>query len=161
MVQSTHRLPPQLGVSEGGTAAAAGRVSADDDVRDFEVHDGVLDHGLRVDVCGRDDVGDVAVDEDVSRVQAENCGFGDAGVGAADPDCTLLAYISRSRLWRGGGHTNLRRLTVCERPEERWVLMSFVVCPCRLDFEGELKHISFCSDKLGQQLLEQLAVSTS
>jgi hypothetical protein len=61
------------------------------------MHDRVLDHGLRVDVRWRDDVGDVAVNEDVTWVQAEDCCFRDAGVGTADPDCTLLAYTSRNR----------------------------------------------------------------
>jgi hypothetical protein len=98
-------------------------VSADDDVRDFEVHDCVLDHGLRVDVCGRYDVRDVAVDEDVSRVQAKNCGFGDAGVGAANPDCELIVSYIPHVMWRGGGRTDLWRLPVCELLEEPWVLV--------------------------------------
>ena len=33
-----------------------------------------------------EDVGDVAVDEDVAGFEAEEGGFGDAGVGAADPE---------------------------------------------------------------------------
>jgi hypothetical protein len=62
-------------------------MSAEHDVRDFEMLDGIFDDGRDGDVGGRDDVGDVAVDEDVAGLEAEDGGFGDAGVGAADPDC--------------------------------------------------------------------------
>jgi len=48
---------------------------------------GVLDHGRGVDVGGGDDVGDVAVYEDVAGLEAEDCGFRAARVGAAEPDC--------------------------------------------------------------------------
>ena len=67
-------------------------MSADDDVGYLEVDHGVLDYGLRIDVCERDDVGNVAVDEDVTRVEAENGGLRDAGVGATNPDY-LRQYI--------------------------------------------------------------------
>lgn len=54
--------------------------------------DGVGDHALAADVGRRQDVGDVAVHEDVARVEAEEGGLGDAGVGAAEPeDLRLLA----------------------------------------------------------------------
>jgi hypothetical protein len=46
---------------------------------------------------------------------------------------------------RIGEHTNLRRLAVCESSEESGVLVSFVVCPCRIGLQGKLKHISFYS----------------
>lgn len=75
------------GVAEGGGGAAAGRVPAEHDVLDFEVRDGVFDHRRGVDVGRGDDVGDVAVHEDVARLQAEDHGLGAAGVGAPEPDC--------------------------------------------------------------------------
>lgn len=61
-------------------------------MRDLEVRDGVGDDALAVEVRGREDVGDVAVHEDVAGLEAEDGGLGDAGVGAADPeDLGLLA----------------------------------------------------------------------
>jgi hypothetical protein len=88
------------------------------------------------------------VHEDVSGVQSEDGGLGDAGVGAADPDyypsrrlATLLPKIL-SCSWRGvremgcekdgkgwEGHTDLWRLAICELLEETRVLMRFVVRP--------------------------------
>ena len=62
-------------------------MAAQNDVLDLEVDDGVLDDGGRVDVGPRDDVGNVAVDKDVSGLQAEDGCLGAAGVGAAEPDC--------------------------------------------------------------------------
>jgi hypothetical protein len=53
---------------------------------DLEVDDGVLDDGEGGQVGGGEDVGDVAVDEDVAGFETEDGGFGDAGVGAADPE---------------------------------------------------------------------------
>ena len=60
---------------------------------DLEVDDGVFDDGRRVDVGGGDDVGDVAVHEDVAGLEAEDGGFGAAGVGAAEPDCKLVRGV--------------------------------------------------------------------
>jgi hypothetical protein len=54
-------------------------------VIDLKVLNGVLDHSARVDVGGADDVGDVAVDKNVAGLEAEDCRFGDARVGAAEP----------------------------------------------------------------------------
>lgn len=56
------------GIREGGDGAAARRVPAQHDVLDLQVRDGVLDHGRRVDVGRRHDVGDVAVYEYVARL---------------------------------------------------------------------------------------------
>ena len=58
---------------------------ADDDVLDLEVLHGVLDDGEGVEVSGDQDVGDVAVDEDVAGVEAEDGGLRAARVGASDP----------------------------------------------------------------------------
>ncbi len=59
---------------------------ADDNVLHLQVQDGVHDDGLGGEVRGREDVGDVAVDEDVTRLEAQDGGFGHAGVGAAEPE---------------------------------------------------------------------------
>jgi hypothetical protein len=61
-------------------------VAADDDVLDLQVLDGELDDAERVDVRGRQDVGDVAVAEDLAGFQAQDRGLGAARVGAADPE---------------------------------------------------------------------------
>lgn len=74
-------------VAEGGDGAAAPGVPAQHHVLDPQVHDGVLDDRRGVDVGRRHDVGDVAVDEDVARLQAQDRRLGAARVGAAEPDC--------------------------------------------------------------------------
>lgn len=74
------------GVGQRGRGAAARGVPTEDDVLDLEVGDGVLDHRRRVDVGCRDDVGYVAVHEDVTRLKAEDRRLGAAGVGATEPD---------------------------------------------------------------------------
>ena len=59
----------------------------------FEVHDRILDDAQGGEVGRGKDVGNVAVHEDVTRFQAEDGGFGDAAVGAADPkDAGSLAF---------------------------------------------------------------------
>ena len=68
-------------------------MTADDDVLDLEVLHRVLDDGQRVEVGGNQDVGDVAVDEDVAGVQSENGGLRAARVGTSDPqDLGGLAF---------------------------------------------------------------------
>lgn len=57
-----------------------------DDVLDFQVVDGVVDDGLGGHVVRGDDVGDVAVDEDVAGLGGEEGRFGAAAVGAAEPE---------------------------------------------------------------------------
>lgn len=61
-------------------------MAAEDDVRDFEKVYGVLDYGGGVDVGWGDDVRDVAMDENVTGLETEDSGFGDAGVRAAEPN---------------------------------------------------------------------------
>ena len=78
------------GGGEGGRGGGAGGVAAEDDVFYLEVGDGEFEGGRGVDVGGGDDVGEVAVDEDVAGLEAEDCGFGDAGIGATDPDCEVV-----------------------------------------------------------------------
>jgi len=53
---------------------------------DLEVNNCVLDDGERGQVGGCQDVCNIAVDEDIAGFEAEDCCFGDAGVGAADPE---------------------------------------------------------------------------
>lgn len=58
---------------------------------DLQVLDGILDDRAGVDVGRADDVGNVAVDEDITWLQTEDRGLGDARVGAAEPeDCGRL-----------------------------------------------------------------------
>lgn len=53
---------------------------------DLQVLDRILDDGAGVDVGRTDDVGDVAVDEDVTGLQSEDRGLRDARVGASEPE---------------------------------------------------------------------------
>jgi len=61
-------------------------MAAQHDMLDAHVRDGVLDHRGGGEVARVQDVGDVAVDEDVAGLEARDGGFGDAGVGAAEPE---------------------------------------------------------------------------
>ena len=88
-----HAANPRVG--QRRRRAAARRVPAQHDVLDLEVRHRVLDHRRRVDVRRGDDVGDVAVHEDVARLQAEDRRLGAAGVGATEPDCVVWSVISR------------------------------------------------------------------
>ena len=76
-----------MGVPESSSGTTAACVAAENDVRDLHVLDCVFNDGGNGDIGRGDDIGDVAVDEDVAGLEAEEGGFGDAGVGAADPDC--------------------------------------------------------------------------
>ena len=60
---------PQTPIPERGINATAPDVAADDYVLHFEVLDGVVDDGLGGEVGGGEDVGDVAVDEDLAGVE--------------------------------------------------------------------------------------------
>ena len=59
---------------------------ADDNVLDLEGIDGEENDGLDGEVVRGDDVGDVAVDEDVTGLCAAEGGFRAARVGAAEPE---------------------------------------------------------------------------
>jgi hypothetical protein len=72
-----HGLQPNVeqtksGVSESGIDTATAGVAADENVFDLEVSNGELNNGKRVDVGGCDDVGNVAVDKDLTRLQAQD-----------------------------------------------------------------------------------------
>lgn len=68
-------------------------MAADDDMFDLEVLHGELDDREGIDVGADEDVGDVAVAEDLAWFEAEDGRFGAAGVGASDPeDLGRLAF---------------------------------------------------------------------
>lgn len=103
-------------VVKGRCDAAAAGVAADDDVFDFQVLDRILDDGERVEVRWDDDVGDVAVAEDLARLETEDGGFGTAGVGASDPqDLGGLALAQAfEEGWVGFGEGTAPRAVVVE-----------------------------------------------
>lgn len=76
----------ELLVAQRGGDATARRVAADDDMLDFEVLHRVLDHRQRVDVCVDQDVGDVAMAEDLTGLEAQNRGFGTSRVRTSNPE---------------------------------------------------------------------------
>jgi hypothetical protein len=65
--------------------AGAAVVADHHDVLDFQHVDGELDHRLRVEVAVHHEIGDVSVDEDLARRQAEDLVGRHARIGAADP----------------------------------------------------------------------------
>ena len=86
---------------ERGLHAAAAVVAADDDVLDLEDVDGVLQHREAVEVGVHDDVGDVAVHEELAGQQPDDLVRGDAAVGAADPEVARSLLLGK-RLEEGG-----------------------------------------------------------
>ena len=86
---------------EGADAAAAG-VADDDDVLDIEALDGELDVGADAGhdglvAVGRDEVGDVADDEEVAGVGAHEHGGIDAGVAAGDDEGAGVLGLAEAR----------------------------------------------------------------
>ena len=83
-----HRLEPEIQhtqfvVGERSSHASAAGVAADDYVLDFDVPDCELDYAEKTEVGRVDDVGDVAVREDVAWSEAQDRGLWFAGIGAA------------------------------------------------------------------------------
>lgn len=67
-------------------------MTADHDVLDAQVLHGVLNNGTRAQVTGVQDIRNVAVNEDVTGLEAQHRGFRASRVGAAEPeDLRLLA----------------------------------------------------------------------
>jgi hypothetical protein len=66
--------------------AAAAIVAADDDMFDFEMIDRELQHRQDVHVASVDHVGDVAMDKDLARFQAEHVISGHTAVRAPEPE---------------------------------------------------------------------------
>lgn len=61
-------------------------MAADDDVLNFQILDGILNDGQGVDVGVDEDVGDVAVAEDLTGLQAQDGRLGTSRVRAAYPE---------------------------------------------------------------------------
>ena len=99
-------------------------------MRDLKVYNGVFDDSRDRNVSGGDDVSNVAVDEDVTGLQAEESGFGDAGVGAADPDCGVSVFCFLRVREERSRRTNGRCLAFSLFGEKRRILVIFVACPC-------------------------------
>lgn len=72
-------------VFDGGFHAAAAIMAADDDVADFQNIHGILHDGKEVEIGFHDDVGDVAMDENLAGGEACDLIGGHAAVRATDP----------------------------------------------------------------------------
>lgn len=59
---------------------------AENNVLDFQVHDCVFDHSHRVYIGCGDDIGNVAVDEYIARLEAQECSFGNPRIRTTQPD---------------------------------------------------------------------------
>src|SRR5471032_1118703 len=99
LVHVLHVAQPVVGQADAGAChgrvhALAAVVADDDDVLDFQHVDGELQHRQAVQVRMDDDVGDVAVDEDVARRQSQQLIGRHAAVGTAYPQ------VFRRRLLR-------------------------------------------------------------
>jgi len=70
-------------------------VTADDDLLDLQICHRVLDDARGVDVAGLDDVGDVAMDEELAGLAVADGRFRDSAVGASDPE--YLGRLSSSK----------------------------------------------------------------
>ena len=66
----------KLLVAHGGGNTTAGSVTTDDDMVDAEVVDGVLNNSTGAEITGVEDVGNVAVDEDITGLQAQQGSLG-------------------------------------------------------------------------------------
>ena len=115
------------------------------DMFDLEVLDGVLDDAERIQVARVQDIGDVAVNEDISRLEAEDGSFGDARVGAANPeDLGGLAFGESGEEVRAFGGGFLRPFFILGEGagEEVWVKvkgeMLIRTCLCRTRRESFL-----------------------
>ena len=65
-------------------------MTAYDDVLHTEVSDGIFKHGVRVQIRGRDKVADIAVDEDLSRLQTHDGVDRDTAVRASEVEVARL-----------------------------------------------------------------------
>ena len=89
-----------LAALERGLHAAATVVATDDDVLDLEDIHRVLQHRETVEVSVHNDVGDVAMYEELARQQADNLIGRDTAIGATDPEVTRRLLL-RQRLEEG------------------------------------------------------------
>src|SRR5690606_18849676 len=83
-------------IFQGRLHAAATVVADDQDVLHLQDIHRVLEHGKDIEVRLRDDVADVAVDENLSRRQAGDLVGGDAAVGTADPQVFRALLIGQA-----------------------------------------------------------------
>ena len=122
---------------ERGLDAAAAVVANDHDVLHLQYIDRVLDHRQRVEVGMHDHVGDVAVDEDLARQQADDLVGRHARVGTADPE--VLRGLKLRQLAEEAGvellHLARPRLVVVEQVEE--VLVADLVLRPVLQVQGQ------------------------
>ena len=96
---------------------STGRMATNNHLLHLQMRDRVRDHGLAGQVGGRQHVGDVAVHEDVAWLQAQDGGFRDPAVGAADPE-------------------DLRRLAFAQLGHQVWVVAAVVGGPVFVFREG-------------------------
>jgi hypothetical protein len=61
-------------------------VAGEDNVVDSQMADGVLDDGARAEIAGVQDIGNIPMDEDITRLQAENKSLGASRIRATDPE---------------------------------------------------------------------------
>lgn len=93
-------------IFQGRADAAAAVVAADDDVLHLEDIDRILQDGQHIEIRFRDDVGDVAMHENLSRRQTGDLVGGHATVRAADPEIlgALLVRQAGKELRIGTDH---------------------------------------------------------
>ena len=80
---------------ERGLHATATVVPTDDDVLDLEDVHRVLQHGETIQVGVHDDVGDVAMHEELAGQQTDDLVGGDAAIGAADPEVAGILLLGQ------------------------------------------------------------------
>jgi len=61
-------------------------VTADNDLLDLQMSDRVLDDARGVDIAGLDDIGDIAVDEELAGLAKADGRLRDPAIGAANPE---------------------------------------------------------------------------
>lgn len=76
----------KLLVTQCRSDTSAACMAAQNNMLDAQVTDGILDDRRRAQVGRVQDVGDVTVDKDIARLEAQDGGLGAARVGAADPE---------------------------------------------------------------------------
>lgn len=96
--QCSHGLQPQvkhieLLVAEGSSHAAAAGVATQHDVFHLQMLNRKLHDAQETQIGGIDDIGDVAVGEDIAGLEAKDGGLWDTRVGATNPqDGRCLAF---------------------------------------------------------------------
>ncbi len=80
-----------------GRDTSATVVATDDDVFDLEDENGVFDNREAIEIGGADEIGDIAVDEDLAGREADDLVRGDAAVGASDPEVSRALLVDEPR----------------------------------------------------------------